>query len=204
MPTMRMTLAFVQPTLLAVLALALLVGVNRLLFPAKAAVRAELIAPSALAADDLPRLGADRMVLPSPDFSPKEVVEFQLAGLADPAPNGIGILQCFCFASPANRAATGPLERFGAMVRQGEFACLAAPEAKLVGKPRISGPLARLLVTVVDSEQRLRAFTFILSRQASEPFKDCWMTEAVFPVTNGFDEPPAPPQTEATSAVDAI
>jgi hypothetical protein len=193
----RTMLAFLQPTLLALVALALVVGINRLLFPAsQAAASAEIIASSALGPSDLPRLGADRIVFPDPALPPEQVVEIQLAGLADPAANGIGILQCFTLASPANCAATGPLERFGAMVRQGDFACLADPQATLVGTPRISGPLARLLVTVVDRDKRLRAFTFILSRQSSKPFEDCWMTEAVYPVISSLAEPPASPAAE--------
>ena len=205
MSTTRTTLAFLQPTLLSLVALALLVGVNRLLFPAsQAAASAEIVAPSALAPIDLPRLGADRLVFPDPALTPEKVVETQLAGLADPAANGVGILQCFTLASPANRAATGPLERFGAMVRQGDFVCLSDPQATLVGKPRISGRLARLLVTVLDRDKHLRAFTFILSRQSSEPFRDCWMTEAVYPVTSSLSEPPAPPATDVESAATEI
>jgi hypothetical protein len=205
MSTTRTTLAFFRPTLLVLVALILVVGINRLIFPAsQAAASAEIVASSALRPTDLPRLGADRIVFPDPDLSPEKVVETQLAGLADPTPNGLGILQCFCLASPANRAATGPLERFGAMVRQGDFACLSDPQATLVGSPRISGPLARLLVTVVDRDQRLRAFTFILSRQSSEPFRDCWMTEAVYPVTSPLEGSPALPASDAAPAADEI
>jgi hypothetical protein len=86
------------------------------------------------------------------------------------------------------------------MVRQGDFACLANPQATLVGRPQQAGRLARLLVTVVDEDRRLRAFTFILSRQTADPYRDCWMTEAVYPVASsapaapGTDgSPPAPP-----------
>jgi hypothetical protein len=205
MSKMRTTLAFLQPTLLALVALALLIGVNRLLFPVpRAAASADIVAPSALGLDDLPRLGADRVVMPDPTLSPEKVVETQLAGLADQNANGIGILQCFCFASPANRAATGPLDRFGAMVRQGEFACLTNPQATLVGATRISGPLARLLVTVVGQDQQLRAFTFILSRQTAEPFKDCWMTEAVHPVSGSLQQPPAAPAINEAPKADEI
>jgi hypothetical protein len=205
MSRMHTTLAFLQPTILAIAALLLVVGINRLLFPAsQAAASAEIVASSALAPTDLSRLGADRIVFPDPALSPEKVVETQLAGLADPSPNGVGIFQCYCLASPANRAVTGPEERFGAMVRQGAFACLSDPQATLVGTPRISGPLARLLVTVVDRDKHLRAFTFILSRQTSEPFKDCWMTEAVYPVTSPLEGPPAVPARDAASAADEI
>lgn len=197
MSTLRTTLAFLHPTVVVLAALALVVGVNRMLFPApQAAANADIRASSALDPTDLTRLGADQIVLPDPAHSPEKVVETQLAGLADRTPNGVGILQCFCLASPSNRAVTGPLERFGAMVRQGEYACLTDPRATLVGAPRVSGPLARLLVTVVDRDRRLRAFTFILSRQTSEPFKDCWMTEAVYPVSGSVPQPPAPPESD--------
>jgi len=67
------------------------------------------------------------------------------------------------------------------MVRQEPFACLGDAQATLIGKPQIDDRFAKLLVTVVDQRQQLRAFTFILFKQQGGPFADCWMTEAVYP-----------------------
>lgn len=129
----------------------------------------------------LPELGAGQLLLPNRDLSPAAVVRAQLEGLADAKADGLGILQCYCFASPGNRAVTGPLERFGRMVRQGQFACLGQPRATLVGDPQLDGRLAKLLVTVVDQHEQVHIFTFILFKQLDPPFKDCWMTEGVYP-----------------------
>ncbi|HEX6963149.1 MAG TPA: DUF4864 domain-containing protein [Lacipirellula sp.] len=132
------------------------------------------------------------IVLPGPALSPDEVVRLQLAGLGNPRSDGIGVLQCFVLASPGNRAATGPLDRFGKMVRRGPFQCLANQRACLVGRPHIVEHTARVIVTIVDQQAQIHAFTFVLARQASPPFADCWMTEAVWP-SFPADEPKATP-----------
>jgi hypothetical protein len=147
------------------------------------------LAPGQVEPEHLPDLGADRIVLPAPALTPDEVVRTQLAGLADANADGIGILQCYVFASPGNRRVTGPLDRFGAMVRQGAFSCFASPHATLVGRPDIEGPVAKILVSIIDRQGRMQAFTFILSKQRIEPHQDCWMTEAVIPL--GGLAPPA-------------
>jgi len=147
----------------------------------------ELISPGGLASSDLGNLDLKRIVLPNPDLEPRDVVRLQLAGLSDEKTNGVGILQCFCFASPANRAVTGPLERFGRMVRQGPYYGMARPRAVLIGRPQVQGRVARLLVTVIDERSQVQAFSFVLGRQEAAPFEDCWMTEAVFPALSASE-----------------
>jgi hypothetical protein len=130
-----------------------------------------------------------QIIEPKPALSPAEVVQIQLAGLADARGDGLGVLQCYAFASPRNRAATGPLDRFAEMVRTAPFASLARPRAVLVGEPLIDGRFAKLLVTAIDRDDQLHAFTFIMFRQEEAPLADCWMTEAVYPA--GGMAPPA-------------
>ena len=125
-----------------------------------------------------------RIVLPSAKFSPCEVVQTQLDGLARPGDDGIGVLQCFIFASPGNRAATGPLERFAGMVRTPPYNLLGMADAVLVGQPQIDGEMARVLVTLVSPADRIGGFTFILRRQRQGKYQDCWMTESVLPLVN--------------------
>lgn len=142
---------------------------------------------------DLGDIDLSRVVLPQPSLQPEEVVKLQLAGLADEQADGVGILQCYCFASPGNRIVTGPLERFGRMVRQAPYQSMAHPRAVLVGRPERRERLARLLVTVVDGSSQIQAFTFFLSQQQDPPFTDCWMTEAVIPaITPAKNESPPP------------
>lgn len=140
------------------------------------------MAPGAVTAEHLPEMGADQLAFPKPALSPADVVRIQLRGLADPKADGLGILQCYYFASPRNRVATGPEDRFTLMVRQGPFACLARPQATLVGQPQVDGRFAKILVTVVGEHQQMQAFTFILFKQQTAPFENCWMTEAVYPL----------------------
>jgi hypothetical protein len=194
MPMLPRILAFLAPSA-AVLAL-FAAGLGLLYSPlVRDEPAAALIRPGAVEPEHLPELGADKITVPTPAMSPTEVVETQLAGLADTRADGIGILQCFALASPGNRAVTGPLDRFGAMVRQGAFACLAKPRATLVGAPQVEGVIAKLLVTVVDERRQMQAFTFILSKQVIPPYEGCWMTEAVLPM-GGL----APPKTQPEPA----
>jgi hypothetical protein len=145
---------------------------------------------------------ANKIAMPGPDVLPDQVVRIQLAGMADDNADGVGILQCYAFASPGNRSVTGPLDRFGAMVRSGAFACFARPQATLVGRPMIDGSVARVLVTVVDERWQAHAFTFILAKQTAEPYGGCWMTEAVFPM-GGLAGSAAPGEDEAAVGLDS-
>jgi hypothetical protein len=171
MPAQRQFLAMLRPTAWVLVAFAAWLGVRWLWPP---------LSDDASAAQ-VPLLLADQIQTPNPKFTPADVVDIQLHGLAAPGKDAVGIWQCFCFASPRNRAATGPLDRFGQMVRAEPFACLGDPRAILMGTPQIDDRFAKLLVTVVDQRQRLQAFTFILYKQQGGPFADCWMTEAVYP-----------------------
>jgi hypothetical protein len=183
----RQMLDFFRPTFVAVIAFALLVSVASVLFFGPE--RDQPFGRSGTPAEQLDRMDVAQVVLPKASFTPEEVVKLQLAGLADSRPNGVGILQCYSFASPANREVTGPLERFGRLVRQEPYAALAHPRAVLVGRPELHDRYARLLVSVIDEHWQVQAFSFVLSRQQDPPFAGCWMTEAVFPAFMPAEEP---------------
>ena len=169
---------FLRPTFVALVLFGLVVGVANAVWILRgehaAAAKPDFIS-------ELNELDLSRIVLPSAGLAPDEVVRLQIAGLSDQRPDGVGILQCYALASPANRAVTGPLDRFGKMVRNGPFQCMAKPRAMLVGSPQVADRTGRVLVTVVDQHDQIHAFTFVLGRQAEAPFMDCWMTEAVLP-----------------------
>ena len=186
---------FLRPTFVALIVFALALGVANVAWLSPDA-KPDVIAPGGLSAADLEDIDLTRVALPNAQRSPEEVVRLQLTGLSDETPDGVGILQCYCFASPANRAITGPLDRFGAMVRQGPYQCMARPSALLIGRPQHDQRVARVLVTVIDENSRVRAFTFVLARQQEPPFQDCWMTEAVLPAIPlaEFDEAPVSPK----------
>jgi hypothetical protein len=177
-----------RPTFYALVAFAALVGLLNLYWSIASP------APSLDVADldpqDMIGVDLDSIVFPNPTLPPEEVVRLQLTGLSNAKTDGAGILQCFCLASPGNRIVTGPLERFGQMVRSEPYQCMAHPRAVLIGRPEHGDDVARLLVTIVDQRHNVRAFAFILSKQKEKPFKDCWMTEAVL---STLPSAPAPP-----------
>ena len=168
---------FLRPTLLAVLCILLsLICANMLVEDDNE----HALAPEKQSAEQL-ATAIKSIVYPRPDISPAEVVGLQLAGLSD-RQSARGILQCMMFASPLNRSVNGPLERFGRMVRTRPFDVLSHPDRVLIGKTKYVDGKARVLVTlVVDTE--LSSFVWVLSKQAEPPFENCWMTDAVFPLT---------------------
>jgi hypothetical protein len=121
------------------------------------------------------------LIQPSPQLSPSEVVEIQLAGLADPNPSR-GIQQCFEFASPSNRQSTGPLTRFAAMLRRPPYAVLMRRQMLLVGESFVESKTASVVVTLLDESEGLHVFQFLLAKQHGGDLENCWMTDAVFPL----------------------
>jgi hypothetical protein len=184
---------FLRPTFFVLILFALIVGIaNAVWLIAGEALTSG--AAAGTAAPELEQLNLSQVVLPSTELTPDAVVRLQLAGLSDDRGDGVGVLQCYAFASPANRAVTGPLDRFGKIVRQDAFECMARPQAMLIGRPQITDRIARVLVTMIDDQHRVHAFTFVLARQSEAPFKDCWMTEAVLPsLPTATPSPPAIP-----------
>jgi hypothetical protein len=134
------------------------------------------------------------LVQPKPNFSPDKVVEIQLAGLTNPDFSQ-GIQQCFAFASPNNRQATGPLPRFAAMVCRSPYAVLMHHHLVLVGSPIIEGENASVVVTLLDEAGGIHVFQFLLSKQHGETVENCWMTEAVYPLEQVPGEQVAHPET---------
>ena len=133
------------------------------------------------------------LVEPSTSLTPCDVVQIQLAGLADPDSTR-GVLQCMAFASPGNRTVTGPLESFAQMVRKAPFNVLAKPTAIQAGQPTYVDRHARILVTAVDGNQ-IQMFVWVLSQQQDSPYRDCWMTDAVFPLPSSKDPGSTTPPT---------
>ena len=183
------TIQFLRPTFYALIAFAFLVGIANLYWATRDASLADV---TGAAPRDLAGLDLSEVVFPSPALTPDAVVRLQIKGLSDAKRDGVGILQCFCLASPANRSITGPLKRFGQMVRTEPYNSMSAPRALLIGRPTFDNQVARLLVTVVDEENNVRVFAFVLSRQDEAPFRDCWMTDAVLSASPQITPPPAP------------
>ena len=120
---------------------------------------------------------------PSPKLGPEAVVRIQVEAFQTGAD---GIATAFRFASPSNRAATGPLPRFEAMIRGG-YADLLTAERAEYGDLRVRGEEAAQRVTLIQPDGARSAYVFGLSRQRGGACNGCWMTDAVMPI-----EPPAP------------
>ncbi len=118
-------------------------------------------------------------LVPEPALKPGEVVRIQLEALRHNDGHDRGIAVAFRFASPANRANTGPFPRFAAMIRNGPYALMLDFREARYGPVEIVAKRARQRVTLTGAGGRM-TYWFYLSRQAKPPYVDCWMTDAVY------------------------
>ena len=118
-------------------------------------------------------------LVPAPARSPGEVVRIQLEALRHNDLHNRGIEIAFRFASPSNRASTGPLARFTAMIRNGPYSLMLEYREATYGPVESRGVRARQRVTLADAGTSV-SYWFYLSRQSEEPYVDCWMTDAVY------------------------
>ncbi len=120
-------------------------------------------------------------VSPSPELEPSKVVQIQLKALRDndEADNGIAI--AFRFASPRNKASTGPLPRFIRMIKEGPYRLMLEFEHASYMPTIVEGAHAVQRVTLVGRRE-IRSYDFLLQRQTGPPCEGCWMTEAVIVV----------------------
>lgn len=124
---------------------------------------------------------AEPALEPDPTLTPDQVVEIQLAALAEndsPARDN-GIRTTFQFASPSNRKVTGPVERFIVMVKNPLYLPLLDHATSEVRKLETTATVAQRHVIVTDAEGNRATFIWILSKQPDGPYKDCWMTDSV-------------------------
>ncbi len=117
--------------------------------------------------------------VPDPSLGPQAVVRIQLEALRgnDAADRGIAV--AFRFASPGNRASTGPVGRFGRMIKEGPYRLMLEYRSAQLDPVRIDGDRARQQVTLVGDGATM-VYVFYLSRQrVPECPEGCWMTDAV-------------------------
>ena len=133
-------------------------------------------AEDTVAAAQSPYLSAD--LVPAPTLSPDDVIRIQIEALRNNDESDRGVEVAFRFASPSNKSNTGPLTRFAAMLKSGPYALMLGFQKADFEPVEVRDDRARQRVTLTDNRQSL-SFWFYLSRQSSEPFVDCWMTDAV-------------------------
>lgn len=124
-------------------------------------------------------------VRPGLGLTPEQVVTTQLAGLARQAPDdpdtgpASGLAAAWQLASPANKAATGPLPRFAAMLRNPLYGVLLGHRAAQLGPLECSGEAAAQEVVLLGADGSTAGFTWYLSRQRGGAHDGCWMTDGV-------------------------
>ncbi len=123
---------------------------------------------------------------PSPALTPAEVVRTQITALKnnDKPRKDAGIATAFRFASPGNRAATGPLDRFILMVKGPLYRPLIDFRTVEYGEMEVKGDAARQIVRVTEGDGKTAVYLFTLTKQKDAPYKDCWMTDGVMRVAD--------------------
>jgi uncharacterized protein DUF4864 len=129
---------------------------------------------------------------PDPKLSPQQVVEFQLTALRgnDVPTADAGIERSFRFASPANKAATGPLEHFTVMVHGSQYSSLINAVEGSVTKVVTQDNIAQVLTRIVTADGSEVYYVFILSKQAEGDYVNCWMTDGVVPLKEAGEATP--------------
>ena len=119
---------------------------------------------------------------PSPELSPKDVVEIVLGSMANndsPSPDA-GLQQAFEFASPSNKRSTGPFWHFKAIVEQPAYAPLIHHTRRQLGEPEFAGNnTASIPIMVVGSNGEVAGYLWSLSKQSGGDYQDSWMTDSV-------------------------
>jgi hypothetical protein len=123
----------------------------------------------------------DSLPEPAPDLSPAEVVRLQVEALGanDTPHEDAGIEAAFAFASPANKRATGPLERFRRLFDTPAYGPMIDHDGATYSTPQVEGTVARMGVILTTAQGERVGYLFRLSKQEGEPHADCWMTDGV-------------------------
>lgn len=118
---------------------------------------------------------------PDPSHGPERVVALQLEALAtndDPFENA-GIAVAYNFASPANRRATGPFDRFVQMVTGPRYAPMVDHVEATTGPMDRDGDRAERRVTLTGPDGRTVTYAFGLSRHRPGELDGHWLTDRV-------------------------
>ena len=121
-------------------------------------------------------------LLPMPQLTPEEVVNIQLTAFQENNESDDGIRIAYRFASPLNRKSAGPVERFGILLRTDPYISMLNSdsfETRIMGN---DGNIAYVAVRVDSRNKSSSGYIFILTRQQSGEFDQCWMTDGVLPL----------------------
>ncbi len=118
---------------------------------------------------------------PDPSLSPQDVVSIQIEALRnnDTPYEDRGIEVTFNFASPTNKRATGPLERFKVMVRNPIYGPMIDHRSAEYETVRVEGDVAQVDVILQSKDGQYLGYRFMLSRQHDNQYEGSRMTDAV-------------------------
>jgi len=159
--------------------------------PVIAAVLATLFILIMLPQPGSATLQANSSALPVPDrrLQPEDVVKIVLGALAnnDTPYTDAGIETTFNFASPSNKARTGPLERFIVMVKGPVYGVMVGHKSHELSEIVMSNNRAYQWARLVTANGVAVHFGFRLGLQSGGEFKGMWMTEAVWPLDGAVE-----------------
>jgi hypothetical protein len=129
---------------------------------------------------------AEEPILPRPssELQPGEVVQIVIDALANndyPFPDA-GIETTFNFASPTNKAQTGPLQSFAKLVKGPAFGKMINHRDSTLSAVILEGNKAIRLVQIVGENYETLYFAFRLGLQQQGDYTGMWLTEAVWPL----------------------
>lgn len=116
---------------------------------------------------------------PSPELTPREVVQIQLQAFGNNNAEDEGIEIGFRFASPQNRRRTGPLPRFASMLKGPAYGVMLEHDRAEYAVLLVQDEIAMQRVQLFRGDT-VAVYDFYLRRQNLSDCQGCWMTEAVY------------------------
>lgn len=119
---------------------------------------------------------------PNSALTPEQVVMILVNALKEnDESTDDGIATVFRFASPGNKANTGPLDRFSQMIKRGFSDMLNHADSR-VGEIKTEGATALQAVYFTTTSGNEVGYLFQIGEQRTGEHKGMWMTEAVYPL----------------------
>lgn len=128
-------------------------------------------------------VGAETLLQPDANLTPRQVVEIQLRSLQQndvPAPDN-GIAQTWAFAHPANREMTGPLARFTVMLKGPNYRRLLNHRSHRIEPVVRTDDMALFNVAIVAADGVTLLLQWRVARVGVGRFTGAWMTVGVSP-----------------------
>jgi hypothetical protein len=121
---------------------------------------------------------------PSTEYTPQQVVKIVIDSLQFNEEDDQGIATVYRFASPGNKANTGPLPRFTQMIKRG-FPDMLNHSRSRFDPMEVNGDSALQAVWLMTPSGKEIGYAFQLGLQRGGEYDGMWMTDAVVPLGPG-------------------